>query len=219
MDLEVSVVNAKGQEVERLTFAPSVLDERLRSRLLKEAVVMYQANKRVGTHDTKTRSDVEGPNRKPWRQKGTGRARAGTRKSPLWRGGGIVFGPHPRDYSYQINKKQRRRALRSALLAKFRSGQVKVVDRIELSAPKTKEAAAILKAVGARGKILIGSETLDRNLWLSARNIAEVTILPVDDFNALEVLRAATVVLTKPALSRLLEKFGSNTAESAGDTN
>ncbi len=214
--IDVAVQNAEGREVDRIRFDAAKLDSRCRATLIKEAVVMYRANQRSGTHETKTRSKIAGSNRKPWRQKGTGRARAGTRKSPLWRGGGIIFGPHPRDYGYQINKKQRRRALRSALFAKFRAGDVKVVDRIELDKPSTKTVATLLRQLGVDGRALIGTEAVDRTVWLSARNIEGVKTLPVGDFNALDVLHADTVVLTRPALEKLLES-GAPAAAAAAD--
>src|SRR6185503_1894432 len=124
----VPVRDAEGKEIEKLEVDGSKIDQRLRPRLLKEAAVMYLANRRVGTHETKTRAEVAGSTKKPWKQKGTGRARAGTRKSPLWRGGGIIFGPHMRDYSYAINRKQRRLAVRSALLSKLQAGEVVVIE-------------------------------------------------------------------------------------------
>ena len=171
---------------------------------------MYQANKRQGTHETKTRGRIRGSNKKPWRQKGTGRARSGSRKSPLWRGGGVIFGPHPRDHSYSINKKQRRLALRSALYAKFKSGEVKVVDRLEVSEPKTKQVVQLLKNLGIEGRVLIGAESVERNVLLAARNIARLKLIPLAEFNAFDVLHARTVLLTKDALSTLI-------SEGAGD--
>jgi large subunit ribosomal protein L4 len=161
----------------------------------------------VGTHSTKGRSEVWYTNKKPWRQKGTGRARAGTRRSPLWRGGGITFGPKPRDYSYSLPKKMKVRALRSALFAKFRDGEVIVVDGLKVEAPRTKHLVAILKKVGATGRCLIGTSgpEQDRNLVLSARNIPGVQCVPIQDFNTLDVLTAKTVILTREALARILE--------------
>jgi large subunit ribosomal protein L4 len=200
----VPVRDAEGKEIEKLEVDGSKIDQRLRPRLLKEAVVMYQANRRVGTHETKTRGQVAGSTKKPWRQKGTGRARAGTRKSPLWRGGGIIFGPHPRDYSWSMPKGKRRLALRSALYSKFRDGEVVVVDGLKVEKPSTRYLAKLLKAVGASGRCLIGLEGLDRNLTLSARNLPGVCLSPVADFNALEVLTAKTVVLTRKALEAIL---------------
>ena len=204
VEFKVAVQNAEGEEVESVSFPGDRLDTRVRTALLKEAIVMYQANKRQGTHETKTRSRIRGSNRKSWRQKGTGRARAGTRKSPLWRGGGVIFGPHPRDYSYSMNRKQRRRALQSALFGKFRSGEVKVIDRLEVSEPKTKQMAQLLKNLEIEGRVLIGAERVDRNVLLAARNIARLKLVPVAEFNAFDVLHARTVLLTKDAFSRLI---------------
>ncbi|MBI4586034.1 MAG: 50S ribosomal protein L4 [Planctomycetes bacterium] len=212
-EITVSIRNAEGQELEQVKFSGASLEVRHRPSLIKEAVVMYLANKRQGTHDTKTRSELAFTNKKPWRQKGTGRARAGTRRSPLWVGGGIIFGPHPRDYSYQINKKQRRLALRSALFGKFRDGEVQIIDRLEIPEPKTRHVAKVLKALNIGGKCLIGVEAYNRNLALAARNIEGVQLLPVADFNALEVLKAKTILLTKAALEKLTAAGSSGSVE------
>lgn len=201
---EVPVRSADGKEIEKVQVESGRLDLRVRQRLLKEAVLMYQANKRVGTHETKTRGQVAGSTKKPWRQKGTGRARAGTRKSPIWRGGGIIFGPHPRDYSYSLPRKMRLRAIRSALYAKFRDGQVVIVDGLKLDGPKTKVLAGVLKALGVSRKCLIGTAGIDRNMVLSGRNIADVKIAPVSEFNALDVITAKTILLTREAFAQVI---------------
>jgi large subunit ribosomal protein L4 len=185
--VKVPFRGAGGEDKGELQVPLHRIDERVRYPLLKEAVVMYGANQRRGTHSTKTRSDVAGSNKKPWRQKGTGRARAGTRKSPLWKGGGIVFGPHPRDYSYSIHKKQRRLALKSALLSKFVDGEVVVVDGLRVEEPKTKHVHKILKALGIQGSCLIGTKENDKNLALAARNIPGVLVATLKNFNTLEV--------------------------------
>ena len=200
---QVPLKSAEGEDRGQLEVSSASLDVRVRPRLIKAATVMYAARKRVGTHQTKTRGQVAGSTKKPWRQKGTGRARAGTRKSPLWRGGGTVFGPHPRDYSYAIPKKQRRIAIRSALLSKFEDGQVVVLDELRLDAPKTKPLARLLQAIGIRGSCLIGTGGHDKNLVLSARNIPGVSVSTLKDFNALDVLNARTVVLTREAFEAL----------------
>jgi len=204
----IAIRDASGKEIDQIQVDGSRLDERVRPRLLKEAVVMYQANRRVGTHETKTRSHVSGSNKKPWRQKGTGRARAGTRKSPLWRGGGIIFGPHPRDYSLAMSKKKRRLALRSALFSRFRDGEVVVVDGLRVEKPQTKFVAGVLKSLGVSGRCLIGTKDLDRNLVLSSRNIPGVRVSQVKDFNALDVLVAKTLVLTREALDAVFALCG-----------
>ena len=202
---DLPVMDVQGKEVGRIQVDAGQIDLRVRTRLLKEAVLMYQANKRVGTHETKTRSMIAASNKKPWRQKGTGRARAGTRRSPLWRGGGIIFGPHPRDYSYALPVKMRQLAIRSAIFAKLRDGEVMVVDGLQAEAPRTKVLAGVLKALGITRRCLIGTESLDRNLVLSARNIPGVLIAPIREFNALDVLASKTVLLTRGAMDVLLK--------------
>jgi large subunit ribosomal protein L4 len=203
LEFKVPSRGPKGEDLGELTVPASCTDSKVRYRLLKQATVMYSANSRLGTHETKTRGQLAGTNRKPWRQKGTGRARAGTRKSPIWRGGGTVFGPHPRDYSYQINKKQRRLALASAVYEKLRSGRVVVLEGLVLEGPRTKAVVATLKAVGIAGSCILGTAGYDRNLYLSARNLHSVTVLPVGDFNAKVVTDAQYVVLTRPAFDAL----------------
>jgi len=215
--IQVPLKGAGGEDKGQLELDIALLDTRVRYPLLKEATLMYLANRRVGTHETKTRARVAGSTRKPWKQKGTGRARAGSRKSPLWRGGGIIFGPHPRDYSYAINKKQRRQALRSALFAKFKDGQVVVLDGLKVDSPKTKTVAAALKSIGVSGDCLLGTAAYDRNLYLSARNIPGVCVSRVSDFNALDVLNARTVVLLRDAFDTLLRGDSSSEAGEGGD--
>jgi large subunit ribosomal protein L4 len=188
---------------------PEALGGKVRTRLVHEACVMYEANKRTGTAKTKTRAELAYANRKPWRQKGTGRARAGTRRSPIWRGGGTIFGPVPKDYSYAMPVKSRRRATQSALLSKFRDGEVTLVANVELKAAKTKEVASALKKLGLDGqRVLIGVPAYDERLVRATRNLENVTVLPVSDFNAYELLRNKYLVLTKPALDVALDAFG-----------
>jgi large subunit ribosomal protein L4 len=215
--LQVPLRGAEGEDKGSLSVTASLLDRRIRYPLLKEAIVMYEANKRVGTHETKTRGQLAGSNKKPWRQKGTGRARAGSRKSPLWRGGGTVFGPHPRDYSYAINRKQRRAAVRSALLAKFRDGQVVVLEGLAAEGPKTKPVARTLRALGVRGSCLIGTSKVDRNLVLAVRNIPDVMIAPLSEFNARDVLRVRSVVLLREAFDSLVSSSSGAGEASAGE--
>ncbi len=193
-----------GEDKGELSISSDRLDDRVRYRLLKQAVVMYQANKRVGTHETKTRSQVAGSGKKPWRQKGTGHARSGTRKSPLWRGGGAIFGPHPRDYSFSINKKQRRLALRSALFSKFNSGEVQVIEGLEFEKPATGKLAGVLASCGLEDqRVLIGTSSDDRDLVLSARNLKKVKVSAVSDFNTLDVLQADCILLARDAFDLL----------------
>ena len=201
--LNVPHKSSAGADLPPLSLDAAKLDVRVRQKLIKDAIVMYQANRRQGTHSTKTRSEVAGSRKKLWRQKGTGRARPGNRQNPVWKGGGVVFGPRPRDYSYSINRKQKQLATRSALFGKFRDGEVIVVDSLSLSAPKTREAAKVLTALGIEGRCLIGTDGIDGNLVLAVRNIPRVKALPVTDFNAEEVLSARTIVLTEAAFDRL----------------
>ncbi|MEE3231114.1 MAG: 50S ribosomal protein L4 [Planctomycetota bacterium] len=205
-----------GEDKGELSISSDRLDTQVRYRLLKQAVVMYQANKRQGTHSTKTRSEVAGSGKKPWKQKGTGHARAGSRKSPIWRGGGVVFGPKPRDYSFSINKKQRRLALRSALFSKFNSEEVQVIEGLDFETPATGKLAAVLAACGLEGqRVLIGTVSRKSGLSLSARNLRKVEVRAVRDFNTLDVLQADCLLLERDAFD-LIEsgEFQANTEQS-----
>lgn len=201
--IPVAVRNIRGEGLDEKSIDAGYLDDQVRYRLIKEALVMHEANRRAGTHKTKTRSEIAGSNQKPWRQKGTGRARAGTRKSPLWRGGGVIFGPRPRDYSYSMNKKQRRLALRSALLSKFNDGEVLVLEGLDLAEPSTGAVAKALKACEVTGSSLIVTLERDPRLVLSARNIPRVQVAILKDLNAFDVLRAETVILLPDAFEAL----------------
>ncbi len=212
---QIPLKGVGGEDKGQIEVSLDQIDSRVRYPLLKEAALMYMANERVGTHETKTRSHVAGSNKKPWRQKGTGRARAGTRRSPLWRGGGIIFGPHPRDYSYAINRKQKRVALRSALFAKVRDGEVLVLEGLQVDSPKTKTLAKVLKSIGVTGDCLLGTASHDKNLYLSARNIPGVVVSAVKDFNALQILNARKIVLLRDAFDSLMAGLG-NASEAEG---
>ena len=197
---KVASKGVAGEDKGELSISSDRLDTQVRYRLLKQAVVMYQANKRQGTHSTKTRSEVAGSGKKPWKQKGTGHARAGTRKSPIWRGGGVTFGPQPRDYSFSINKKQRRLALRSALFSKFNSEEVQVIEGLDFETPATGKLVAVLAACGLEGKrVLIGTVSRKSGLCLSARNLKKVEVSAVSDFNTLDVLQADCLLLERDA--------------------
>ncbi len=210
--VSVPVKDPSGNDVGNRELPTAAVDTRIRYRLLKDSAVMYLANQRRGTHKTKSRSEVAGATSKPWRQKGTGRARAGSRKSPVWRGGGVAFGPRPRDYSYSINRKQKQLAVRSALLGKVRDGQVLVLDGLELDRPSTKTLASALRACGVNGRCLIGLDTHDRTITLSARNIPGVKVAPVAEWNALDLLNARSVVLFPGAVDRLGTTVGARRA-------
>lgn len=192
--------------VEPVAVDESVFGEKIKWRLLREAVLMYEANKRVGTHCAKTRAEVRGTTAKPWRQKGTGRARAGTRKSPIWRGGGVVHGPRPRDYSYSLPRRSLNVALRSAMLGKLRDAEVRGIDGISLDAPKTKQIVGAMTALGVVGSTLLVLPEADTNAYRSGRNIARCEIRIASEVNAYDVLRAGTVILVGDALQRIQER-------------
>jgi len=189
----------------------SLFDAEVNEFVVHEAVVAYLANQRQGTVNTKERSDVRGGGKKPWRQKGTGRARAGTIRSPLWRGGGTVFGPHPRDHRLKVNKKVKRIALSSSLTSRAKDGNVVVVKSLEFEAPKTKEFAGLLKSVGAvpGTKTLVVLDKAHVPTIKSARNIAGVRVTVADSVSTYDVVWAEKVVVSSAALSRMEEVFAS----------
>jgi len=191
-------------------FDEKVFGERVLGRTLKDALVMYEANQRAGTHNTRERGQVAGGNKKLWKQKHTGRARMGTTKSPLWPGGGKVFGPHPRDYSYHMPAKARRVALRSALLSKFADGEVVVLDAIpsgEGKRPKTKTVLAVLKAAGVATDALVVTASHDSMLARSLRNVPGLTLRAQSDLNAWDVLHRKNLAITGPALEALKSRL------------
>lgn len=204
----VLVKDSNGQEVGTLEMDESLFTAEANPKLIDQVVLMYQANKRVGTASTKTRGEVAGSGRKPYAQKHTGRARAGSLRSPLWRKGGIIFGPHPRDYSFTIPKKAVRAALAGALGSKFADGEVTVVDQLSFPEPKTKEMVKILKNLNIKDTCLIAVSGSSQNIHRSARNIPRVCVMRVEDLNALEVLRYRKLLLTKEAAEYINSRFG-----------
>ena len=171
------------------------------------AVLRELANRRQGTHDTKSRSEVRGGGKKPYRQKGTGRARQGTRTAPHYRGGGVVFGPHPRSYEQRLPRKMKRLALRGALTAKLGDEAIKVIDTFALEAIKTRDLAAVLGALEARGRILVVAPGRDEKLELSARNLPTVEVILADSLNVVDLLKADLVLIEQPALARMEEVY------------
>jgi large subunit ribosomal protein L4 len=198
---------SSGGSITTREFDEKIFGERVLGRTLKEAVVMYEANQRAGTVETKERGDVAGPNKKLWKQKHTGRARMGTPKSPLWRGGGTIFGPHRRDHSYHMPLKARRVALASALLSKFQDGEVVQVESFKLEKPSTKTAVAALKAAAAATDALVVTETHDPVLVKSLRNVPSITVRAQADLNAWDVLHRKNLVITAAALEGLRARF------------
>lgn len=201
----VALYNVKGEQIGDFELNDAVFGVEINKSLIHDAIVMLNANKRQGTAAVKTRSFVRGGGRKPYRQKGTGRARQGSTRAPNWVGGGTVFGPAPRDYSYAIPKKARRAALRSALTAKVQAGEIIVVDTMEVAAPKTKEVAGILTNLNVGASSLIVTAGYDSNLHLSTRNIPRVKTAPAKDINVYDVLYYGKVILTKTAVAKVEE--------------
>lgn len=204
---KVPVYNMSGSQVGEIELAESIFGIEPHMHVLHEAVVMQQANQRRGTHDVKNRSEVAGGGRKPWRQKGTGRARQGSIRSPQWVGGGTVFGPTPRSYSYKLPKKVRRLALKSALSSKFKDGSIIVVDALTFDAPKTKEMVKVLSNLNVAKKALIVSVERDQNIERSASNIPGVKVVSATSVNVLDLLKHNHLIITKDAVAKVEEVF------------
>jgi large subunit ribosomal protein L4 len=202
---KVALFNQNGSKVSDIELNDSVFGIEPNNHVLFEAVVMQRASLRQGTHKTKIRSEVAGGGRKPWRQKGTGRARQGSIRSPQWRGGGTVFGPTPRSYSYKLPKKVRRLAIKSALSSKVLDENILVLESLALEAPKTKEFKGVLNALSVDSKALIVTADLDENVALSARNIPGVTVVTADGINVLDVLNHNKLIITKAAVEKVEE--------------
>jgi large subunit ribosomal protein L4 len=198
--LRIPVLSATRTEVGTVEVPAAVLGGPVRQHLLHEMVKSQRASQRAGTHATKTRGLVSGGGKKPWRQKGTGRARAGSSRSPIWAGGGTIFGPQPRSYAYRLPRGARRAALRSALAARHAGGALLVVDALTLSEPKTKRMAEFLSGLGVTGSTLVVLAEPNEIIERAARNLPNVKVLPVAGLNVYDVLRHATLVMPKDAL-------------------
>lgn len=205
--ITLPVYNMQGEEVEKINLNPDVFDGKVNEAVVYQAVVMYQANKRKGTASTKTQGEVSGGGRKPWKQKGTGRARVGSIRSPLWRGGGVIFGPYPRDYSYSIPKKIQRLALKSSLNSKLKDNALLVIDEIKVDKPKTKEFVSFLASFKVTDKSLVVLDSLDSNIDRSSRNIPIVTTKRFQDVNTYDILNHKKLILTKKSLDGLVERI------------
>lgn len=202
---KVSVFNINGDQVGEIELNDAVWGIEPNEHVLHEAVVMQLAGQRQGTHETKTRSEVRGGGRKPWRQKGTGRARAGSTRSPIWRSGGIVFGPHKRSYKYSLPKKVRRLAIKSALSSKVQAGEILVLDELTLAQPKTKEMVGILNKLNVQNKALVVTAEVNENILKSARNIPGVKQVKADGINVYDLLNHDKLVITKEAVAKVEE--------------
>ncbi|MHC5081967.1 MAG: 50S ribosomal protein L4 [Planctomycetota bacterium] len=212
--VKVPIYNPSGEYVKSFEIELNEIAPAVNFALIHRAVVAYQANQRQGTAKTKERAEIAKSTRKPWRQKGTGRARAGSRRSPLWRGGGTIFGPRPRDYSHHLSVKTRRNACASALRAKIEDGELSLIEALDIDPPKTKIIARLLKNIGLKDSLLIGTESQDPLVWRCARNIKGVQVLPVDQWNAYHLVRYHCTLLTPAALDRLTDRIvGAGTKE------
>lgn len=203
---KVTVLDRSGKKVSELNVAQDVFSYPVKDHLLYEAVVNYRANQRRGTSSTKTRNEVRGGGRKPWRQKGTGRARAGSIRSPIWRKGGVTFGPKPRHYGYNLPKKAKRNALRSALAQKWKENHLLVLKALEFKEPKTKEGTNFLEAFKLDSALIVDSHQ-NKNLFLSLRNIPRVKVVDSNQLTVYDVLNHEWLVFSQNAFESLVERM------------
>lgn len=207
---KVSVINQEGQKVKDITLSDDIFGIEPNQQVIFDAIVMQQASRRQGTHDVKNRREVRGGGRKPYRQKGSGRARQGSIRATQWRGGGIVFGPTPRSYKYSLNRKVRRLALKSVLSEKTKDNEVIVVDKLVLNAPKTKDFKKVIDAIGVGRKTLfvVDVEEDYENALLSMRNIESMLMVSADGINVYDMVNANQLVFTEAAVKRVEEVLG-----------
>lgn len=204
---KVAIYNVSGQEVGDIELSESVFGVEVNQHVLYEVVKNQLANKRQGTQSAKTRAEVRGGGKKPWRQKGTGRARAGSIRAPHWKGGGVIFAPKPRDYSYSVPKKVKRLAMKSALSSKVQNSEIIVLDELNLAAPKTKEMISILSNVKAAKKALVVTVENNENVIKSSGNIAGVQTVTVNTLNVYDILKYDSFVITKEAVKKVEEVY------------
>lgn len=201
------ILNSEGKNSGTIDLPKEIFGQHINQDVIHQAVIMYQASERQGNASTKTRKEISGGGIKPWRQKGTGRARHGSIRSPLWKKGGIVFGPHPRDFSYSIPQKVRQGALRETLNVKYQGKDIVCVDDLKNSFEKTKEFAAILKNLSLRGKVLAILDGCDPSIQRVSRNIPLFRLMRSQDVNAYDILRYKKILVTKTAFNNLLERI------------
>ena len=214
--VSLPVYNRSGKEVGTYEIDPAAIAPKISKQLLHDAVVMYQRNQRQGTAKTKTRAEVAGSTKKMYRQKGTGNARAGSRRSGVRRGGGHIFAKTPRDWTFSMPRKAMQAATRMAIASKIQDNEVVVIDELSFSAPKTKEMSAILKALKiGETSLLVALADFDNNVYLSARNIDRVEIYPVSQLNALSVLRPRKMLVTRAALDSLKQRAAARSEAAA----
>ena len=203
----VSVYNMEGKEVGKIDLSDAIFGVEVNEHLVHMAVLQQLADNRQGTQKAKTRSEVSGGGRKPWRQKGTGHARQGSIRAPQWKGGGVVFAPVPRDYSFKMNKKEKRAALKSALTDKVQNNSIVVVDELKFDEIKTKRFAEVMNNLKATRKALVVLADNDQNVVLSARNLAEANTTLTNTLNVYDIVNARTLVLTKDAVAKIEEVY------------
>src|SRR5579859_149062 len=205
--MKLAIKDTNGNSAGELEVQFPLVEDGRGTQAVHDVVVAYQAAQRMGTACTKTMGEVNGTGKKPWRQKGTGRARAGSFASPLWRGGGVVFGPKPRDFSKKVSKKTKQLALRKALSERLKAGDVVVVDDLKLETPKTKDFIGVISRLDLNSKTLIVSARIDKNLTLASRNVPDVALATSDSLNTYDVLRPAKLLFTKDAFAKIEERL------------
>jgi len=210
--MKLTIYNAAGAAAGEMEISSDLLETRRGGQAVRDAVVAYLARRRAGTASTLSKGEVAGSNKKPWRQKGTGRARAGYRQSPVWRGGGVAFGPHPRSYDQKINRKVARLAWRRAFSDKLVEGRVKVVEAVSVERPETKLFVGLMKALQVAAPALFVVDRKDRALALASRNVADVEVAGAHEVNVYQLLRYPTVVVSKAAMGILQKRLGAKEA-------
>ena len=203
----IPLYDRAGKTVGNVELSDELFAAPVNTAVLHQVVTAQLAARRTGTHDTKTRGEIRGGGKKPYRQKGTGRARQGTVTAPHYRGGGVVFGPHPRSYEQRLPRKMKRLALRGALTAKLNDEQLKVIDTFGLDAIKTRDLVGVLRALAADGRVLVVAPVRDQNLELSARNLPTVDVILADSLNVVDLINADLVLIEQPALARMQEVY------------
>ncbi len=201
--IKVPVFDSEGNSLEDVSLAEERFGGKVRRGLLRDTLIMHEANHRRGTASTKTRGEVKGGGRKPWKQKHTGRARVGDIRSPIWKGGGVVFGPRPRDYSFSMHRKAKKVALQSAILSRLIDNEVVLIDKLELDTPSTKRMASLLKCLEIRESCLIVMQEFNETVWKSSRNIHDVKIRVASDLNAYDVIKYKKLLMVKEVLDGL----------------
>ncbi len=204
---QTTLYDRTGASIGSVELSDQLFDAPVNAAVLHQVVTAQLAGRHLGTHDTKTRGEVRGGGRKPYRQKGTGRARQGHRTAPHFRGGGVVFGPHPRSYAQRLPRKMKQLALRGALTAKFGDDAIKVIDGFGIDAIKTKDLVGVLAAIGATGRVLLVAPGRDEKLHLSSRNLPTVEVILADSLNVVDLLKADIVLIEQPALARMEEVY------------